>query len=154
VAMTIEEIIAELTRAHEASTQGEWTGYRLVHADRGDTMTPEEMGEYVRNSVIKSESESGTRDFIAVLGNKPDGPADVCHVGNGPTSPANAAFIVAAHNHLGALLAYVREQSELVRALERFERATTVPEPWDDAAATEYMQAGDALDALRARGGK
>lgn len=37
-------------------------------------------------------------DIHAVLCNKPDGAADVAHTGNGPTSPENAALIVALRN--------------------------------------------------------
>lgn len=84
-------------------TPGPWTVYAMVHEDTNEPMTPEQIGEYVKNSVIKSAEQSGTRQFLFVSAQKPDGPADVCHVGNGPTSPANAKLIAAAPELLAAL---------------------------------------------------
>ena len=53
-------------------------------------MTPEELGEYVCNSVKK-----GTHDkFLFVSGRHADGgDADICHIGNGPCGDANARRI-------------------------------------------------------------
>lgn len=85
---------------------GPWTACRMVHDERGDDLTPEELGEYVKNSVIKSAQASRSTAFLFVSCEKADGPADVCHVGNGPTSPANARLIAAAPNLL-------RENAEL-----------------------------------------
>lgn len=86
-------------------TPGPWTAYAMVHEDTNEPMTPEQIGEYVKNSVIKSAEQSGTLQFLFVSAQKPDGPADVCHVGNGPTSPANAKLIAAAPDLLEALKA-------------------------------------------------
>ena len=84
-------------------TPGPWKPYVMTHAERGDLMTPEELGEYVKNNVIKSAEASGTTEFVFVSADKPDGPADVCHVGNGPTRSANARLIAAAPDLLAAL---------------------------------------------------
>jgi len=92
-------------------TPGPWIAYHMTHAERGDNLTPEELGEYVCNSVKKSALASGTTDFLFVSAEKPDGPADVCHVGNGPTSPANAKLIAAAPDLLHALT-MVRDADE------------------------------------------
>lgn len=97
-------------------TPGPWVAYRLVHEDTNEPMTPDQIGEYVRNSVIKSAKESGSHDFLFISAEKPDGPADVCHVGNGPTSPANAAFIVRACNVHDELLAALRKAVDTIRA--------------------------------------
>ena len=77
-------------------TSGPWEAVRLVHEDTGEPMTPEQLGEYVTNAVQKSAGESGTTDYLAVLATKPDGPCDVCHVGNGPDGPSNARLIASA----------------------------------------------------------
>lgn len=74
-------------------TPGPWTTFRMTVDD--DLPTPEQIGEYVKNSVIKSAERSGTTDFLFVSCVKEDGESDVCHVGNGPTSPANAQLIAA-----------------------------------------------------------
>lgn len=79
-----------------------WQAVRLIHADTQEPMTPEQVGEYVRNSVLVHPDSA---EFYAVVCEKPDGSADVCHVGNGPTSPANAAFIAAAPQLVRDLLA-------------------------------------------------
>lgn len=64
--------------------------------------TPKEkIGAYVQGCVNKSQEEN----FHFILGKHPDGgDADVCHVGNGPKSSANAEFIVRAVNAHDALL--------------------------------------------------
>lgn len=46
--------------------------------------------------VAECITASGGSDFFFVLGEKKDGPADICHVGNGPSSSANAHLISAA----------------------------------------------------------
>jgi hypothetical protein len=84
-------------------TPGPWNPHVMTHVDRGDLLTPEELGEYVKNSVIKSALESDTTEFVFVSADKQDGPADICHVGNGPTRAANARLIAAAPELLAAL---------------------------------------------------
>jgi hypothetical protein len=97
----------EAERLCQQATAAPWTAYRMTHEDRGDALTPEELGEYVKNSVLKSAAESGTTDFLFVGCEKPTGPADVCHVGNGPTSPANAQFIASSRTLLPRALATI-----------------------------------------------
>lgn len=100
---------------NQRHTPGPWTAYRMVHEATNEPMSPEQVGEYVRNSVVKSAGESGSLDFLFVSVEKPDGPADVCHVGNGPTSPANACLIAAAPD----LLASCKELREAMAGAMR-----------------------------------
>lgn len=76
-----------------AATPGPWSGHNMVHADHGGPMTPDEIGEYVSNSV-----KVGSPDrFLFVSGKHDDGGyADICHTGNGPRGPHNTALIAAA----------------------------------------------------------
>jgi hypothetical protein len=67
--------------------EGTWEVVNLTDVDTGEEFTPEGAGEYVKNSLLKNPS---SRKFIAILCTKDDGPADVAHFGNGPTSEANA----------------------------------------------------------------
>ncbi len=100
--------IPKLEEALASASPAPWTAYRLIHEDRGDDMTPDEVGQYAKNSVVKSASESGSSQFLAILVQKSDGPADVCHVGNGPTSPANATAIAEMRNQIDQLIADAR----------------------------------------------
>jgi len=103
----------ELTKLEKAATPGPWTGARMVHADRCDALTHDELVEYFARTLTKSAAESGTSDFFFTRCEKADGPADVCHTGNGPTSWPNAALIAAARNALPWLLRAARELDEL-----------------------------------------
>lgn len=77
-------------------TSGNWCVFNMVHADSGEAMTPEEIGEYVKNSVLKSIENGGSpHRFLFVSTTDEDAP-DICLVGNGPNGPANAALIAAA----------------------------------------------------------
>lgn len=91
--MTIEEIIAELERAHGASTQGGWRS-RVGHAERLE---------------------------VVCGGNPPDAAVADFGYDLGSEWPAtnNAAFAVAAHNHIPALLAYVRALTDVADEAER-----------------------------------
>ena len=111
--MTETPNLPALREAVAKMTEGPWTAYRMTHHERGDDLTLEEIGKYVRNSVAKSAEKSGSSAFLFVSAEKPDGPADVCHVGNGPTSPQNAAGIVALRNAAPALL----DEVEALRAV-------------------------------------
>lgn len=112
-ALDLDALEALFARA----SAGEWTAYRMTTADGFEAdLRPHEIGEYVKNSVTKSWTESGSRQFLAVVVQKADGPADVCLVGNGPTSPANAKFIEAAHNAFGELLARARRLAAIETA--------------------------------------
>jgi hypothetical protein len=109
-----EREMSEKCEAKERNMQhtpGPWKPYVMTHADRGDLLTPEELGEYVKNSVIKSAQESGSAEFVFISADKPDGPADVCHVGNGPTRKANA-YLIAAAPDLYLALDALREDYE------------------------------------------
>lgn len=84
-------------------TPGPWTAFNMVHAERGDAMTPDEIGEYVANSVRKTIEDGGATDrFLFVTAQADEGP-DICHVGNGPAGPANARLIASAPALLEAL---------------------------------------------------
>jgi hypothetical protein len=80
-----------------AHTPGPWTWGRLVD-DTGEPLRGEPLEAYVLGTIERS----GGADFFAVLCEKPDGPADVCHTGNGPTSAENARLIAAAPDLLEA----------------------------------------------------
>ena len=82
-------IFDDIRRDVEAGTPGPWTGHNMVHAE-GRSMTPEEIGEYVCNSV-----KIGIPDrFLFISAPHPDGDTvDVCHTGNGPRGTANTARI-------------------------------------------------------------
>lgn len=111
--------MTELKELAEAASRGVWTACRITHHERGDDLTPEEIGQYTANSVIKSRDESGSSAFLFVSVEKPDGPADVCLVGNGPTSAANAAYIAAVSpDVLLTLLASLTQKDEEIAALK------------------------------------
>lgn len=85
-------------------TPGHWTAFNMVHSERGgDAMTPEELGEYVKNNVIKSLEFGGSAERFLFISTGGEGDPDICHVGNGPRGPANARLIAAAPELLDAL---------------------------------------------------
>lgn len=85
---TTEELKALL----KAATPAPWTGHNMTHAE-GRAMTPEEIGEYVCNSVKMGEEGR----FLFVSGKHADGgDCDVCHTGNGPRGAANTLLIALA----------------------------------------------------------
>ncbi|WP_041527386.1 hypothetical protein [Paracoccus aminophilus] len=91
-----------LRKLLDAATPGPWTGANMVHADRGDAMTPEEIGEYVCNSVRIGDPAH----FLFVSGKHDDGgDADICHTGNGPRGPWNTALIALAPQLAAEVLA-------------------------------------------------
>ena len=94
-----------------------WRAHRIVHFETGEALTPEEIGEYVKNTVLNSAEESGTTDFLIVSCEKPDGPADICHVGNGPNAKAIAPLLAAAPL-LAEAVRYVLEWAEHTRAMD------------------------------------
>jgi len=78
-------------------TPGPWTAWNMIHADTGLPMTPDELGEMVKNNVLQSIKNGGSAErFMFVSGETPIGPADMCHVGNGPNGLRNTALIAAA----------------------------------------------------------
>jgi len=71
-------------------TKTPWKNYRMINKDGGN-MSPSDIGHYIKKIVEKSK----ITDFYFVVATKPDGEEyDVCHVGNGPDSEANARNIV------------------------------------------------------------
>ena len=58
-----------------------------------------EIPSYVETCI----AASGGKDFLFVSGWREDGEVDICHVGNGPRSLANARLIAAAPELLEAL---------------------------------------------------
>ena len=87
------KLLASLT----GYTPGPWTGRNMIHADTGIPMTPDEIGEMVKNNVLQSIKDGGSaKRFMFVSGETPVGPADMCHVGNGPNCLRNTALIAAA----------------------------------------------------------
>ncbi|WP_233270448.1 hypothetical protein [Chachezhania sediminis] len=103
-------MIDDIKRDREAGTPGPWTGHNMVHAD-GRAMTPDEIGEYVCNSVKMGEPNK----FLFVIGKHADGgDCDVCHTGNGPRGAANTARIARVPDMEAALLA----AADLADALE------------------------------------
>lgn len=77
-------------------TKGEWKAFNMVHADHGGPMTPEEIGEYVKNSVIKSIENGGSAERFLFISTGEEGAPDIALVGNGPRGPANARLIIKA----------------------------------------------------------
>lgn len=97
---TTPEAIAALL---DGVTPGPWTGHNLIH-DEGRPMTPEEIGEYVCNSVKIGEPDR----FLFISAKHDDGrDADICHTGNGPRGAANTSFIAAARELVPALAAEI-----------------------------------------------
>jgi hypothetical protein len=70
-----------------------WGAFRL------DVSGTDEFKAYTARCIDQGAPE----DFYIVMVEKPDGPADVCHVGNGPTSAENARRIVACVNALAGI---------------------------------------------------
>jgi len=85
--------LAALRRLCEEATPGPWDHFRL------EDPSPVALAAYVT-----ATAAMGSGEFYIVGCDKPDGRADVCHAGNGPTSAQNAAFIAAARTALPALL--------------------------------------------------
>lgn len=78
-------------------TPGPWAVFNMVN-ENGSALSPEEIGEYVKNSVLKG----ATGRFLFVSDDL-DG-LDICHVGNGPRGPYNAMLIAEAPAMLAELL--------------------------------------------------
>jgi hypothetical protein len=70
-----------------------WGAFRL------DVSGTDEFKAYTARCIDQGAPE----DFYIVMVEKPDGSADVCHVGNGPTSAENARRIVACVNALAGI---------------------------------------------------
>mgnify|MGYP001405710346 CR=1 FL=1 len=113
-----------MTEQKPKHTPGPWTAFTMVHGERGDALTPEEIGEYVKNSVIASAENGGSLDrFLFIRAGEGADARDVCHVGNGPAGPYNAHLIAAAPDLLEALLDMLSDRDDLSEATISFARA-------------------------------
>lgn len=122
------DLTAQIEKALEGATPGPWTGHNMVHAD-GSTMTADELGEYVANSVRMS----GETRFLFVSGAHPDGgTVDVCHTGNGPRGPHNTALIALAPQMAEAYLSMAA----------RLEKAEAIDDERLDAAVWAFLGYG------------
>jgi len=93
-------IFNEIERDAKAGTQGDWTGFNMTC--EGRTMTPEEIGEYVRNSVKMGDLSK----FLFVSSTHDDGgDCDICHTGNGPKGEANTRRIANVPRYERAIMA-------------------------------------------------
>jgi hypothetical protein len=109
-----------------------WGAFRL------DVSGTDEFKAYTARCIDQGAPE----DFYIVMVEKPDGSADVCHVGNGPTSAENARRIVACVNALAGIPTEALEAGA-VRSL--IKAGVTLWE-WDDKPAPRIpMKVGDYL---------
>jgi hypothetical protein len=113
--------MSETTQAH---TQGPWTWGRLVDVDTGEPLRGDSVKRYISGCIDRGDPDDF---FFLVLCEKPDGPADVCHTGNGPTSRANARLIAAAPDLLEAVRAQIAyddrpEAEDVAGTKEAFDR--------------------------------
>ena len=125
--MTHDEALAlarEAKRIADAATEGPWFGGYMAQADSPAPLSPDEVGQYVAATIRLSAETSGHERFYFLRAQKPDGPADVCLTGNGPTSLENAAFTAHARTAVPALAAAVEELVAEVRRI----RTETVEE--------------------------
>jgi len=117
---TTQDLLARLA----GFTPGPWTGWNMIHADTGIPMTPDEIGEMVKNNVLQSIKDGGSADrFMFVSGETPVGPADMCHVGNGPNCLRNTALIAAAPDLHRIATEQAAKIIELEEAIKRIDTA-------------------------------
>ena len=136
---------SELIRLAEAATPGPWIGLNMVNLD-GSAMSADDIGEYVKNCVKKTAMEQAVKDdrFLFISTNGEDQP-DICHVGNGPMGPANAAFIAAANPQVVlALIARVKELEAALRLAEKSEHDHMNCDECDGEGEAELCEAYDA----------
>lgn len=107
-----------------AHTPTPWKAFNMVHSERGDAMTPDELGEYVKNNVIKSVESGGSLERFLFISTDGENAPDICHVGNGPRGPDNAAFIVLAVNSHDALVEALTEAEKALAYASRGEQDT------------------------------
>ena len=104
-------------------TPGHVTDHYLAGPNYIDAATPEESKKYVAKAIDRGEPGA---KFFLVLCQKPDGPADLCHTGNGPTSEANARRIAVLWSYADGLTN--EEAAEcLSAALVRSRRSPVTP---------------------------
>lgn len=120
----------DVRAALEGSTPGDWTGHNMTHAE-GRAMTPEELGEYVCNSVKMGVPEK----FLFVSAPNGDGGSlDICHTGNGVRGDHNTALIAMAPDLAAEVL-------RLRGVVEAIENAVSAP---------SMIAASDRLDDVEA----
>lgn len=135
--------ISAMTAALKGATDGEWFGANMTHAE-GRPMTPEEVGEYVCNSVKMGAPDKFL--FVGVEG------ADIAHFGNGPCGNANATLTMLSKSmaaevlRLRAALALsaLPVQTHDADTVERVAKAIW-PEIGGDATYEEAMKVRDGL---------
>ena len=110
------DMIDKLDGLYAKATQQGWNGYRMT-VD-GELPTDDELVEYLTNAILEgSRDHEGRVEFHFVHVEKDDGPADVCHTGNGPTSRANAEWIAEVHNAWPGIARVLRAAKEYKREL-------------------------------------
>jgi hypothetical protein len=122
--MTKQQLHDALKRCEKAS-KGPWEHALMVKEGGEPWNSAEEIAEYVCNCIKSGKS----LDFYFVSAEKEDGRADVCHVGNGPTSPENCHFIAKARTDLPAALEALQEAVKILRYfrdLDKLARAHTM----------------------------
>jgi len=87
------DLINRAKEALDGATPGPWVGCNMTHQDHGGQMTPEELGEYVCNSVKMGDPN---RFLFVSAKNHYGNDIDVCHTGNGPRGMFNTALITLA----------------------------------------------------------
>ena len=119
-----DKLLASLT----GFTPRPWTGWNMIHADTGLPMTPDELGEMLKNNVLQSIKDGGSAErFMFVSGETPIGPADMCHVGNGPNGLRNTALIAAAPDLHRIALERGAEIARLHKALDNIGELNLLP---------------------------
>ncbi len=128
--------IDELKRLEKAATPAPWDAFVMAVPEDQATQPRTFAAAYVEDCIAV-----GGADFHIVGATLHDGRADVCHPGNGPKSPANAALIAAARNALPALLA-VAEAAKLYHA------ANVAAGVWNDLRQAESVEASECGERL------
>lgn len=127
--------LEQLKRDRDAGTPGPWTGHNMVHAD-GRPMTPEEIGEYVCNSVKMGEAGR----FLFVGGKHEDGgDCDICHTGNGPRGFANTARIARVPDLEAMVLEQADELTRLRAELDTMKTAGIIEVAVRNPNVSDYM---------------
>ena len=117
--------------ASAGHTPTPWMAANMIHGERGDAMTPEELGAYVTASVRKSIENGGSAERFLIITTEGEKAPDICHVGNGPRGPANAAYIVRAVNAHAELVEATIEQSLMIERAQEIITQYLVPDGYD-----------------------
>jgi len=114
-----DEALLNILRLTEEASPAPWTSARLAHAYTGESLTAGEFGEYMSHSHRVSQ----LKDAYFVYVELDDGPADVCHTGNGPRSAWNAALIAAMRNDLPGILVRLERAEAQIEGDRDIQRA-------------------------------